>query len=98
MRYIEAVRSIGRRLHQEFDRLPGLMRAGLATVLLSGALDVVFHALPAAWAATALPWLGPHATALHVVTLFGMLVTLAGLFPARIAILRRVVVNRKEDG
>ena len=63
--------------------LPGLMRVGVLILAIGGALDVLYHAAPPVWAIQLDVVLGPDGVIAHLMTLFGMVVTLFGLFARR---------------
>ena len=66
-----------------FAELPGLMRVGVLILVIGGALDVLYHAAPPGWAIQLDVVLGSRAVVAHLMTLFGMVVTLVGLFARR---------------
>jgi hypothetical protein len=66
-----------------FTELPGLMRVGVLILVIGGALDVLYHAAPPVWAIQLDVVLGPEAVVAHLMTLFGMVVMLVGLFAHR---------------
>jgi hypothetical protein len=66
-----------------FTQLPGRMRLGVLLLAIGGTLDVLYHAAPPAWAVQVDVVLGPNGLAAHLLTLFGMVVTLLGLFTLR---------------
>jgi hypothetical protein len=66
-----------------FTELPGLMRLGVLILVIGGTLDVLYHAAPPVWAIQLDVVLGPDGVIAHLMTLFGMVVTLAGLFARR---------------
>ncbi len=67
----------------EFLSLPRLMQAGLVILVVGGGLDIIYHASPSEWIGTLEIYLGPDGYYAHVVTLIGMVVTLAGLLASR---------------
>ena len=66
-----------------FLGLPRVMRLGLLILVIGGALDVLYHAAPPVWAIQLDVVLGPDGVIAHLMTLFGMVVTLVGLFAHR---------------
>ena len=66
-----------------FTELPGLMRLGVLILAIGGTLDVLYHAAPPVWAIQLDVVLGPNGVIAHLMTLFGMVVTLLGLFARR---------------
>jgi hypothetical protein len=66
-----------------FTELPGLMRVGVLILVIGGTMDVLYHAAPPVWAIQLDVVLGPEGVAAHLMTLFGMVVTLLGLFAHR---------------
>jgi hypothetical protein len=66
-----------------FTELPGLMRVGVLILVIGGALDLLYHVAPPEWAIQLDVVLGPEAVVAHLMTLFGMIVTLVGLFAHR---------------
>jgi hypothetical protein len=66
-----------------FAELPGLMRLGVLILAVGGTLDVLYHAAPPVWAIQLDVVLGPNGVIAHLMTLFGMVVTLVGLFAHR---------------
>ena len=66
-----------------FTELPGLMRLGVLILAIGGTLDVLYHAAPPGWAIQLDVVLGPDGVIAHLMTLFGMVVTLLGLFARR---------------
>jgi hypothetical protein len=66
-----------------FTELPGLMRVGVLILVIGGALDVLYHTAPPGWAIQLNVVLGSRAVVAHLMTLFGMVVTLVGLFAHR---------------
>jgi hypothetical protein len=66
-----------------FTELPGLMHVGVLILVIGGALDVLYHAAPPGWAIQLDVVLGSQAVVTHLMTLFGMVVTLVGLFGHR---------------
>ena len=66
-----------------FTELPGLMRLGVLILVIGGALDVLYHTAPPVWAIQLDVVLGPDGVVAHLMTLFGMVVTLLGLFARR---------------
>jgi hypothetical protein len=55
------------------------MRLGVLMLAIGGVLDVLYHAAPPIWAMQLDVVLGSNGVAAHLLTLFGMLVTLLGL-------------------
>ena len=66
-----------------FTELPGLMRLGVLILAIGGTLDVLYHAAPPVWAIQLDVVLGPNGVIAHLMTLFGMVVTLVGLLAHR---------------
>lgn len=66
-----------------FTELPGLMRLGVLILVIGGTLDVLYHAAPPVWAIQLDVVVGPDGVIAHLMTLFGMVVTLLGLFASR---------------
>jgi len=66
-----------------FTELPGLMRLGVLILVIGGALDLLYHAAPPGWAVQLDVVVGPEGVIAHLMTLFGMVVTLLGLFARR---------------
>ena len=66
-----------------FTELPGLMRLGVLILAIGGTLDLLYHAAPPVWAMRLDIVVGTEAVIAHVMTLFGMVVTLVGLFARR---------------
>ena len=66
-----------------FSELPGLMRLGVLILAIGGTLDLLYHAAPPGWAMQLEIVLGSNGVGAHLITLFGMLVTLVGLFAHR---------------
>jgi hypothetical protein len=66
-----------------FTELPGLMRLGVLILVIGGGLDLLYHAAPPGWAMQLDAVLGPEGVIAHLMTLFGMVVTLLGLFARR---------------
>jgi hypothetical protein len=66
-----------------FTELPGLMRLGVLILVIGGTLDVLYHTAPPVWAIQLDVVLGPDGVIAHLMTLFGMVVTLLGLFARR---------------
>jgi hypothetical protein len=62
-----------------FTELPVLIRLGVLILAIGGALDVLYHAAPPLWAMQFDIVLGSNGMAAHLMTLFGMVVTLLGL-------------------
>jgi hypothetical protein len=80
-----------------FTELPGLMRLGVLILAIGGALDVLYHAAPPVWAMQLDVVVGPDGVIAHLMTLFGMVVTLVGLFAHRAsARIAPVEVSRSE--
>jgi hypothetical protein len=71
------------RMYMLFTELPGLMRLGVLILVIGGTLDVLYHAAPPGWAIQLDVVLGPDGLLAHLLTLFGMVVTLVGLFAHR---------------
>jgi hypothetical protein len=63
--------------------LPGLMRLGVLLLAVGGTLDVLYHAAPPGWAVQLDVVVGSDGLVAHLMTLFGMVVTLVGLFAHR---------------
>ena len=63
-----------------FTELPGLMRLGVLILAVGGGLDLLYHAAPPLWAMQLDGYLGLDGVGAHLLTLFGMVVTLLGLF------------------
>jgi hypothetical protein len=59
------------------------MRLGVLILVIGGALDVLYHTAPPVWATQLDVVLGPDGVVAHLMTLFGMVVTLVGLFAHR---------------
>ena len=68
-----------------FTELPGLMRLGVLILVIGGTLDVLYHAAPPGWAIQLDVVVGPKGVVAHLMTLFGMVVTLVGLFAHRVS-------------
>ena len=68
------------RIFSLFTELPGLMRLGVLILAAGGALDLLYHAAPQAWAMQLDGYLGSDGVGAHLLTLLGMVVTLLGLF------------------
>src|SRR3954467_5400293 len=66
-----------------FTELPGLMRLGVLLLAIGGTLDVLYHAAPPGWAVQLDVVVGSDGVVAHLLTLFGMVVTLVGLFAHR---------------
>ena len=66
-----------------FKELPGLMRLGVLILAVGGTLDLLYHAAPPVWAMQLDVVVGTDAVIAHLMTLFGMVVTLVGLFTHR---------------
>ena len=66
-----------------FTELPGLMRLGVLILVIGGTLDVLYHAAPPGWAIQLDVVVGPDGVIAHLMTLFGMVVTLVGVFAHR---------------
>jgi hypothetical protein len=66
-----------------FTELPGLMRLGVLILAIGGTLDLLYHAAPPVWAIQLDVVLGSDGVVAHLMTLFGMVVTLVGLFAHR---------------
>ena len=66
-----------------FTELPGLMRLGVLILVIGGILDLLYHAAPPGWAIQLDVVLGSDGVVAHLLTLFGMVVTLLGLFARR---------------
>jgi hypothetical protein len=80
-----------------FTELPGLMRLGVLILVIGGTLDVLYHTAPPVWAIQLDVVLGPDGVIAHLMTLFGMVVTLVGLFARRAsARIAQVEVTRSE--
>lgn len=72
-----------RRWLGDFTELPRLMQLGLFIFAVGGALGVVYHAAPLAWTTMIDIYLGHDGLLAHLVTLAGMIVTMAGVFLGR---------------
>jgi hypothetical protein len=81
--------SLPKRAILGFFSLPRLMQVGLVILALGGSLDLIYHAAPSGWIGTLEIYLGQDGYNAHVVTLIGMLVTLAGLLLSRWSFNRR---------
>ena len=66
-----------------FTELPGLMRLGVLILVIGGTLDVLYHAAPPVWAVQLDVVVGSDGVVAHLLTLFGMVSTLVGLFAHR---------------
>jgi hypothetical protein len=66
-----------------FTELPGLMRLGVLLLAIGGTLDLLYHAAPPGWAMQLDVVVGSEGVIAHLMTLFGMVVTLVGLFAHR---------------
>ena len=66
-----------------FTELPSLMRLGVLILVIGGALDLLYHAAPPPWAMQLDVVVGSEGVIAHLMTLFGMVVTLLGLFARR---------------
>ena len=55
------------------------MRLGVLILAIGGTLDVVYHAAPPVWAVQLDVVVGSDGVVAHLLTLFGMVVTLVGL-------------------
>ena len=66
-----------------FTELPGLMRLGVLILVIGGILDLLYHAAPPGWAIQLDVVLGSDGVVAHLMALFGMVVTLVGLFARR---------------
>src|SRR3954468_14721130 len=75
--------TMAQRIFMLFTELPGLMRLGVLIFVIGGALDLLYHAAPPGWTIQLDVVLGPDGVIAHLMTLFGMLVTLVGLFAHR---------------
>jgi hypothetical protein len=71
------------RIFMLFTELPGLMRLGVLILAIGGTLDVLYHAAPPGSAIQLDVVLGSEAVVAHLTTLFGMVMTLLGLFAHR---------------
>jgi hypothetical protein len=71
------------RIFGMYTELPGLMRLGVLILVIGGGLDVLYHAAPPGWAIQLDVVVGPKGVLAHLMTLFGMVVTLVGLFAHR---------------
>jgi hypothetical protein len=71
---------MAQRIFVLFTELPGLMRLGVLILAIGGTLDVLYHVAPPVWAIQLDVVVGPNGVIAHLMTLFGMVVTLAGLF------------------
>jgi hypothetical protein len=74
---------MAQRIFRLFTELPGLMRLGVLILAIGGTLDLLYHAAPPMWAIQLDVILGPDGVIAHLMTLFGMVVTLVGLFAHR---------------
>ena len=74
---------MAQRIFMLFTELPGLMRLGVLILVIGGGLDVLYHAAPPGWAIQLDVVLGPDGVIAHLMTLFGMVVTLLGLVARR---------------
>lgn len=81
-------------LTHEFRGLPRLMQIGLGVLAIGGALDIFYHASPAAWSDVISLYLGQDGYYAHLITLAGMLITLVGLFSSQIARMRHRSAER----
>ena len=81
-----------------FAELPGLMRLGVLILVIGGALDLLYHAAPPGWAMQLDVGLGPDGVIAHLMTLFGMVVTLVGLFAHRASARVAHVEARPSEG
>ena len=82
-----------------FTELPGLMRLGVLILAIGGTLDLLYHAAPPGWAMQLEIVLGSNGVGAHLMTLFGMLVTLVGLFaPRASARVAQAAASRSEGG
>ncbi len=81
--------SLVKRIVLGFFSLPRLMQAGLVILALGGSLDMIYHTVPAGWLGPLEIYLGQEGYNAHVVTLVGMLVTLAGVLLSRWSFNRR---------
>ena len=68
------------RIFSLFTELPSLMRLGVLILVIGGTLDVLYHAAPPGWAIQLNVVVGSDGVVAHLMTLFGMVVTLLGLF------------------
>src|SRR4051794_4964649 len=66
-----------------FTELPRLMRLGVLLLAIGGTLDVLYHGAPPGWAVQLDVVVGLDGVVAHLLTLFGMVVTLVGLFAHR---------------
>jgi hypothetical protein len=66
-----------------FTELPGVMRLGVLLLAIGGTLDVLYHAAPPGWAVQLDVVVGSDGLLAHLLTLFGMVVTMVGLFAHR---------------
>jgi hypothetical protein len=66
-----------------FTELPGLMRLGVLILVIGGTLDLLYHAASPGWAMQLEVVLGSDGVIAHLMTLFGMVVTLVGLLARR---------------
>jgi hypothetical protein len=85
------------RLHTVFAGLPALMRIGLLIVLAGGALDILYHVLPAHSTAIVDTYLGQGAWFIHLVALVGMATTMVGIFAARLALATSHIRHAKTE-
>ena len=67
------------RIFMLFTELPGLMRLGVVILAIGGTLDLLYHAAPPIWAMQLDVVVGSNGVAAHLMTLFGMVMTLLGL-------------------
>ena len=74
---------MAQRIFMMITELPVLMRLGVLILVIGGGLDLLYHAAPPMWAIQLDVILGPDGVIAHLMTLFGMVVTLVGLFAQR---------------
>ena len=74
---------MAQRIFMLFTELPGLMRLGVLILVIGGGLDLLYHAAPPGWAMQLEIVLGSNGVGAHLMTLFGMVMTLVGLFARR---------------
>lgn len=87
-----------RRIIGEVASIPGLINVGLCFFALGTVLDLVYHAAPPTWVPTLDIYLGRQGAMPHLITLLGIVTTLAGLAAAGLAARRRPMRARfKED-
>ncbi|MFO7167202.1 MAG: hypothetical protein DIU80_004160 [Chloroflexota bacterium] len=67
-------------IFERFVRLPRLIQLGVLVLAIGVALDLLAHAAPPAWSVQLSGFLGADGSRAHVVTLLGMVLTVAGIF------------------